>query len=172
MNTTSLVEPLEVDVQPVLAAILPSHSPSAPETLGRTMGAAFGALQAFVECNHLTQSGPPRAIYKSFDSREMQFVVAVPVETPTGFLDGEADITVRELPGGKWLRFTHRGPYANLRTTYEGISSWMAGAGLLESEGAWVRFMPLWEEYLNDTDATAPDDLITQIYIPLAHAKV
>ncbi|MDZ4700466.1 MAG: GyrI-like domain-containing protein, partial [Rhodothermales bacterium] len=92
--------------------------------------------------------------------------------TPSGFLDGEADITVRELPGGRWLRFTHRGPYADLRTTYEGISSWMAGAGLLESEGAWVRYMPLWEEYLNGPETTAPEDLITQIYIPLDHAKV
>ncbi len=172
MNTTSLVEPLEVDVQPALAVTLPSHSSTAPDRLGRTIGAAFGALQAFVEGNYLTPSGPPRAIYKSFDSREMQFVVAVPVETPSGFLDGEADIAVRELPGGKWLRFTHRGPYVNLRTTYEGISSWMAGAGLLESEGAWVRYMPLWEEYLNDPDTTPPEELITHIYIPLDHAKV
>ncbi len=172
MDTTSLVEPLEVDVQSALAAILPSHSPSAPESLGRTIGAAFGALFAFVEGNHLTPVGPPRAIYKSFDSRETQFVVAVPVATPSGFLEGEADITVRDLPGGKWLRFTHRGPYTNLQATYESISSWMAGAGLLESEGAWVRYMPMWEEYLNDPDTTAPEDLVTQIYIPLDHVKV
>ncbi|MEZ4703157.1 MAG: GyrI-like domain-containing protein [Rhodothermales bacterium] len=172
MNAMPQLEPQEVEVPPVMAAQLPSHSPTAPSVLTRTMGAAFGALTAYVEENRLTHLGPPRALYKSFDQRETQFVVAFPVAAPDGPLEGERDIKVDRLPGGKALRFTHKGSYRDLRKTYEAISSWMAGAGLLESQGAWARYMPVWEEYLNDPQTTPQEELITQIYIPMDHAKL
>jgi effector-binding domain-containing protein len=80
---------------------------------------------------------------------------------------GEGPVTVGEVPGGKALRFTHRGPYPKLMQTYEQITAWMKTEGMLGTDADWAKYMPMWEEYLNDPESTPEDDLITHIYVPL-----
>jgi AraC family transcriptional regulator len=59
------------------------------------------------------------------------------------------------------LRF--RGPYATMRAAYQ----WLYGEWLVQS-GAQPADAPVFEEYLNSPRDTAPNDLLTDIHLPLA----
>jgi AraC family transcriptional regulator len=37
----------------------------------------------------------------------------------------------------------------------------------MKSEADWARYMPMWEEYLNDPDSTPAAELVTYIYLPV-----
>ena len=71
-------------------------------------------------------------------------------------------------PTAKAYRFTHRGPYPDLAQTYRRITAFMKEKGWMESEADWSRYMPMWEEYLNDPETTPPAELLTYIYLAVA----
>ncbi len=72
-------------------------------------------------------------------------------------------IGVQTIEGGECARVTHHGPYAELSRTYAGLfGQW------LPRSGRHVRNAPCFEVYLNDPGSTAPEDLVTDIYLPLA----
>jgi len=68
-----------------------------------------------------------------------------------------------ELGGGRCAVLRHRGPYATMRAAYQ----WLYGEWLLQS-GHRVADRPVFEEYLNNPRDTAPADLLSDIYLPLA----
>ena len=39
--------------------------------------------------------------------------------------------------------------------------------GPLQCEADWARYMPMWEEYLNDPQTTPEAELLTYIYLPV-----
>jgi effector-binding domain-containing protein len=43
----------------------------------------------------------------------------------------------------------------------------MQTQGLLKTEADWARFMPMWEEYLNDPETVPEAELVTYIYVPI-----
>ena len=58
---------------------------------------------------------------------------------------------------------THTGSYSHLGQTYaEFLGQW------LPRSGRELRDTPCFEVYLNDPQSTAPEDLLTDIYAPLA----
>lgn len=57
----------------------------------------------------------------------------------------------------------YRGPYPNMREAYQ----WLYGTWLLASGHA-LADQPVFEEYLNSPRDTAPADLLTDIFLPLA----
>lgn len=72
-----------------------------------------------------------------------------------------------ELGGGPCAVLRHRGPYATMRAAYQ----WLYGHWLVNS-GHEVGHAPVFEEYLNHPRDTAPEDLLTDICLPLARAHV
>ncbi len=49
-----------------------------------------------------------------------------------------------------------------------GKYAWIAKAkGLMQCEADWARYMPMWEEYLNDPQTTPEAELMTYIYLPV-----
>ena len=75
---------------------------------------------------------------------------------PTG------EIGVQEIVGGEYAVVTHRGPYSNLIHTYrQFFGEW------LPNSGRELRFSPGFEIYRNDPCATPPEQLVTDIFIPL-----
>ncbi len=75
--------------------------------------------------------------------------------------DGE--IGIQTIPGGRYALFLHSGPYENLQNTYDAIfGDW------LPRSGEELRDEPAFELYLNSPDSTAPAELRTEIWIPLA----
>lgn len=57
---------------------------------------------------------------------------------------------------------THIGPYDKLGETYAMLCGQWA-----PRNGYELRSAPCFEEYLNEPDSTAPEDLITDVYVPL-----
>lgn len=67
-----------------------------------------------------------------------------------------------DVPDGKMAVMHYRGPYAGLKAAYDYLySDWLNGS---DEE---LRDAPSYEVYLNDPMDTKPDDLLTDIYVPL-----
>ena len=156
----------EVDVAPVVAAQIPGQCGTDPAAIAAAMGSAFDALMAFVQRHKLVPAGPPRTIYKSYGSEEMDFVVAIPLAAEPAEPVADGSGSVEPIEGTKALRFTHRGSYQGLMATYGQITEFMKAKGLMQTEADWVRYMPMWEEYLNDPHTAPKADLVTYIYLP------
>ena len=76
------------------------------------------------------------------------------------------DIAVQTIGGGEYAVTTHLGPYNKLGETY----SKLYGQWLVNS-GREFRSEPCMEFYLNDPDGTEPEDLVTDICLPLKPKK-
>jgi len=167
MSTFDALKFAEVQVPPVLAAQTAGESTSDPAAIATAMGEAFGKVMGFVGQHKLAPSGPPRTIYTSYDPKGIKFIVAMPVAAPPAKPIKTGSAFVQSIPGGKALRFTHRGPYANLMNTYGQITEFLKAKGMMKTEADWARYMPMWEEYLNDPQTTPEPDLLTYIYLPV-----
>ncbi|OGH61248.1 MAG: hypothetical protein A3G34_03475 [Candidatus Lindowbacteria bacterium RIFCSPLOWO2_12_FULL_62_27] len=75
----------------------------------------------------------------------------------------KGDAGVQAIAGGKYAVFLHAGPYEKLGETYNAIfSQW------LPSSGAKLRDVPGYEIYLNNPKRTKPENLKTEICVPVA----
>ena len=68
------------------------------------------------------------------------------------------------IRGGRYAILRHQGSYAELEHAYD----WFYRDWLLKS-GEQIADAPPFEEYLNDPQTTPPEQLLTDIYIPLAN---
>lgn len=74
----------------------------------------------------------------------------------------EGDIGVQELPGGTFAVTVHIGPYSGLKDAYD----WLMGTWLTDS-GYEAGGCPTYEVYLNAPDKVRPEELLTEINLPL-----
>jgi effector-binding domain-containing protein len=167
MSEFDALEFTEVEVPPILAAQMPGQCAAEPAAIAAAMGETFGKLIAFVGQHALVPSGPPRAIYTAYIPDGVQFITALPIAAPPARPAEAGPGFVETLPAKKAMRFTHRGPYANLATTYGQITEFLKAKGLMQTEADWARYMPMWEEYLNDPHTTPEAKLMTYIYLPV-----
>lgn len=72
------------------------------------------------------------------------------------------DVGSKVLPSGRYAVFLYQGPYENLQAVYDTIY----GKYLPEMECT-IRDEASAERYLNDPCQTAPEELLTEIYIPV-----
>lgn len=77
-------------------------------------------------------------------------------------IEGQGEIGTQVLSGGEYAVTLHKGSYDNLESTY----AQLMGQWLPES-GREFRESPSFEIYLNDPQETPPDELLTEIYLPL-----
>ena len=166
MSQFDALESAEVEVAPVLALQIDGECSTDPTAIGSAMGELFGRLMAAMQRYGLAPAGPPRAIYTAYGPEGIRFTVAAPVASPPAQPMEESDGRVATVPGGKAMRFTHRGPYAGLMGTYGQVSEFLKARGMMHSEADWARYMPMWEEYLNDPHTTPEAELQTYIYLP------
>ncbi|OHB67921.1 MAG: hypothetical protein A2Y77_03545 [Planctomycetes bacterium RBG_13_62_9] len=166
MSAFDALEFTEVQVPAVLAAQMPGECGPDPAAISNAMRTAFERLAGFLRQHKLSPSGPPRAIYTAHGPQGVKFVVAIPIPAPPAATRTIGPGFVGTIPGGKAMRFTHRGPYANLRNTYGQITEFLKAKGLMKTEADWARYMPMWEEYLNDPQTTPEAELMTYIYLP------
>lgn len=73
---------------------------------------------------------------------------------------GNDEIGIYELPGGKMVKGVHRGPYELCESTYLKIFAWIAERNL------GIRG-PIREIYPNDPREVEPEDIITEILVPV-----
>ena len=71
-------------------------------------------------------------------------------------------ILKKQIPTGRYAMTTHLGPYEQLSAAYNQLcGQW------IPQNGYEIAVRPSVEIYLNDPAGTAPEDLITDIYVPL-----
>jgi AraC family transcriptional regulator len=79
-------------------------------------------------------------------------------------VEPEGEIGVQEIAGGDHAVVTHRGPYEKLSQTYD-----ILFGGWLPASGREPAATPAFERYLNSPYDAAPDDLLTEIHLPLTN---
>jgi AraC family transcriptional regulator len=95
-------------------------------------------------------------------------VAAADLRSHAGFeIIGDAEIAAPMesvgLPARRHAVLTYKGPYAGLPAAYDQLYSiWLPASGMDPADG------PSFEVYKNSPMDTAPDDLITELHLPLA----
>ncbi len=124
-----------------------------------TIVGGFKTVYGAMAKQGLKAAGSPMTIYTSTDDTGFQFQAAVPVDkAPT--LPPDSGITAGTSPGGKALKFVHRGSYDAMDTTYEAITNYL-DEKQLEAKDLFI------EQYLKDPVTTPEDDLVIEVYVPL-----
>jgi AraC family transcriptional regulator len=82
--------------------------------------------------------------------------------TVSGPVETQAPIGMKTIAGGRYAKTLHKGPYSDLHKTYAQLcGQWAPQNGCEADAGASI------EIYLNTPDKTAPEDLRTEVYVPL-----
>lgn len=77
-------------------------------------------------------------------------------------VQGEGEVTTGELAGGAYAVVRHKGCYSKLIDTYRWVyGQWLPTSGREPGD------VPCFEVYLNDPNEVKPEDLETDVYVPL-----
>ena len=124
-----------------------------------TLVDAFKSVYAYLDKQGLKRTGPSMTIYTQADDTGFQFQAAVPIaEAPADAPQG--DIAVGQSPGGRALKFVHRGSYDAMDTTYEAITNYL-DEKRLEAQDLFI------EEYATDPVTTPEDKFVVTVFVPI-----
>jgi effector-binding domain-containing protein len=168
--TTDVIELKSMEVLVPATRIVACNTSSStdPNAISAAIRSAFEKIDAFQRANRIQASGPPRVVYSEWSPTEVKFTAQVPIaEMPPSTVLDNADVAIKATPETQALRFEHRGPYRDVRNTYNRIESWLRERGGIKTAADWARYAPMWEEYLNDPATTPESELITRIYLTL-----
>lgn len=120
------------------------------------IGAMLNARDLWRDCGQVTgvYYDDPSAVAAP-DLRSFAGVEWRGGDTPEGF-------ETLDLPAGRVAVLMFKGPYATIKSGYDALfGEWLPGSGETPAD------VPCFEVYLNDPRNTAPEDLLTQICLPL-----
>ncbi|MFQ5425171.1 MAG: GyrI-like domain-containing protein [Phycisphaerae bacterium] len=93
----------------------------------------------------------------------LRYDVCIPVADE---FQPEAEVGVQEIAGGPYAVTRHHGPYDRLGETYAVLlGQWLPANNREPKHG------PCLEVYLNNPQQTAPEDLLTDVHVPLKPAS-
>jgi effector-binding domain-containing protein len=125
----------------------------------QTLMEAFKTVQVFLDSKGIKPSGPAMTIYTAIDDMTFNFQAAMPVaEPPKG--PSPDKIGIGMSPGGKALKFVHRGSFDEMMATYDAISHYAEENQISAKE-------ILVEEYVSDFLTTPADKLVINIFVPV-----
>ncbi len=85
----------------------------------------------------------------------------IPADDAPG-IDATPPVERITVPGGDYAVLLHTGPYSDLKSAYRWLyGEWLPGSGRAAADA------PPFEVYLNTPHDTAPQDLRTEIHLPL-----
>jgi AraC family transcriptional regulator len=96
---------------------------------------------------------------KVTESEKLRYDACVTVSKE---VNPEGEVGIKTIIGGKYAVFLHKGPYSEFQGSYD----YIYGVWLPESNCE-LRDEPCFEKYLNSPDKTRPENLKTEIYIPI-----
>lgn len=124
--------------------------------IAAAMGEAFGTVFGFVEAAGLSPVSMPMTVYLGMDPEVLRFRGGVMVSAEDAE-KAEGEIKADLLPGGAAMQALHVGPYDRLNETHQAMWRHMEEAGIPAA-------MPVWEVYIDDPGAVAPEVLRTEVY--------
>jgi effector-binding domain-containing protein len=123
-----------------------------------TLTENFRRLDAEARRLGLNVGGRPLTYFVETDDMGFRFDAILPVDRAPEVGTTGANIRAGQTPQGKALRFTHKGPYEDVDTTYEGITAY------LDAKGVIVRDQFI-EEYVNEARDAADPNFEINIYV-------
>jgi effector-binding domain-containing protein len=125
----------------------------------KTLSEAVAKAKAAAEKAGLTADGRPLVAFTETDDNGFHFEAMLPLaKAPEGKLKLDGGVEIGASPAGKALKFQHRGPYAEIDSTYEAITAFLDEKGL-DTKNLFV------EEYLTDLKTSDDDGLEVDIYV-------
>jgi len=126
----------------------------------------LGQVYTAVEKRGAIPAGPP--VYLSRETSREEALACqesgeADLEVAWGVANRVTDVgEVRyyELPGGRFAKTVHRGPYDACEATYVRLFEWLVAKGLAVTG-------PIREYYLNNPCEVAPEEILTEIYAPV-----
>jgi effector-binding domain-containing protein len=119
----------------------------------------FKTVKAYMDKAGIKPSGPPITVYTATDDTSFSFQAAIPIEEAPAD-PPKGDIAIGKSPAGKALKFTHRGSYDSMDTTYEAITNFL-DEKQLDAKDLFI------EEYQTDPVSTPEDKLVIDVYVPV-----
>jgi effector-binding domain-containing protein len=150
------IERIDVLAQNIL--FVTSSSSQDPADIALAMAAAYGEISVLMNTAGINMTGQPMAITRAWEEGSYQFDAAIPVDSVPEKLTG--NIKSGLSPAGPAVRAVHHGGYDQMMPTYEKLAAYMSAHGLSHGKISW-------EHYISDPANTAPQDMITHIYIML-----
>lgn len=132
----------------------------------KDIGAMLGELYIYGMEHQAILNGPPVFIchegsveeaMTANEAADADMEVVFPIDAA---VEGDGPIQTYELPGGRMAKVQHQGPYEDCGPTYTRLFAWIEEHGLAVTG-------PVREVYLNDPTMVKPEDLLTEIYVPI-----
>lgn len=105
-------------------------------------------------------TGPFMTIYHDGEYREFDADVEVAVPVTGRLPEQLPGINVHTLPGGRFASAIHKGPYQDVHESWGKLYEWTAMQGLEPKT-------PCRDNYLNDPNEVAEEELLTELLIPV-----
>ncbi len=99
----------------------------------------------------------PKEVVRANLQHNADVEVVIPVSSE---ISGNEEIACYELAGGTMAVITHKGPYEKSAAAYKKLFAWLA-------ENHKKVAGPTREVYLNDPQKVSPEELLTEIYVPV-----
>ena len=146
-----------VDIAPISVLTLDHHGDY------MAIGATFHQLYALLQLRGHPVNARSFGIYHDDPHGKAAEELYAQAAVQTQAQSADAPLVLRSIRGGRYAVLRHQGSYAELEHAYD----WFYRDWLLAS-GEQIGNAPPFEEYLNDVQSTPPEQLLTDIYIPLA----
>lgn len=123
------------------------------EHLPLEIKAAYETIASYLKELGVKEPGKPYVAYYNMDMHnlDVEMGFACDVEYP-----GYGDINAEQIPPGKWVHFTHKGPYKEMGHGYTAATQWMKEHGITPTG-------IVYEFYLNDPAEVPESELVTQV---------
>ncbi len=118
---------------------------------------AYGEIMHYLATKGMKPAGPPYAAYFNTDMKNLDVEAGFPI---AGKIESNGEIVCTALPSGSVATCLFVGPYAEFEDAYEALNELIEEKGLTAVGTAY-------EFYLNDPKETEPEDLQTEIVLPI-----
>jgi len=108
----------------------------------------------------IAAAGRPVAVFQHFNADgSFNYDAMIPIErTPDGRTLLTNEIRFGTTPAGRALRFTHKGSYEDVETTYDMIEVYLEAKGIVVAD-------PIIEEFVNDPRDASDAELELNIFV-------
>jgi effector-binding domain-containing protein len=143
------IEMKEEQAQPVLSI----RTRAAVRDLPGIIGESYGKIMQYMEKIGKQPSGAPFVAYYNMDMDDLDLEIGFPVAEP---LDGNDEINRSEIPAGKYVSMTYKGPYTGMEQPYGEMAKWIGERGYKPKGIAY-------EYYYNSPMEVPESELLTRI---------
>jgi effector-binding domain-containing protein len=129
------------------------------DTAFETLVDAFASLNDYTQSKNSGATGNPMTIFTQTSDAGFDFLAALPIAAEPKS-PPKGDIATGKAPSGRALKFTHRGSYESLDTTYEAITNYLDEKQIEAKEN----FI---ESYISGPLKAGNNDMVVEIYVPV-----